>query len=164
MDINQIKIKNGVVLNLLDSPLEVTYLKTKNGFSFVLIRNGRLEIYRNEDGKNHAEILEDWLKKIAKEYIVQRTGELANQLGFKFNKIRIKGQKTRWGSCSSKKNLNFNWKLILTSKVCVDYVIIHELAHTKEMNHSKNFWDLVEQCMSDYKVHRKTLKKLHISF
>lgn len=102
-------------------------------------------------------------KKEAKSYIISRTLEIAEKLDLQFNKIRITSAKTRWGSCSSKKNLNFSWKLILTKKEAIDYVIIHELAHLKEMNHSKRFWDVVEKYAEiiwnwDYKEHKKYLK------
>lgn len=68
-------------------------------------------------------------------------------------------QKTRWGSCSSKGNLNFNWKLVRMPEEVLDYVVVHELAHRKEMNHSKAFWAIVESVLSDYRERRKWLKE-----
>ncbi len=103
--------------------------------------------------------LTKWMINLAKDYIPKRTHEIANEYAFKFNLIRIKTHRTRWGSCSSKKNLNFNYRLITTPAKCIDYVIIHELAHTVEMNHSYRFWDLVEKCMKDYKIWKKILRK-----
>lgn len=69
----------------------------------------------------------------------------------KFNKISIKDQKTRWGSCSKKKNLNFNFKIALLPPSLRDYIIVHELCHLKEFNHSKRFWSLVGKTISNYK-------------
>ena len=71
-------------------------------------------------------------------------------------------QKTRWGSCSSKGNLNFNWKLVLLAPELLDYVVVHELAHRREMNHSKNFWKIVEAELPDYREHRRRLKECRI--
>jgi len=79
---------------------------------------------------------------------------------FKFNKIAIRNQKTRWGSCSKKGNLNFNYKLIYLSKKLVNYIIIHELCHLKELNHSEKFWKLVSELVPHYKEIRKELRKV----
>ena len=75
----------------------------------------------------------------------------------KINRIVIKEQKKRWGSCSSKGNLNFNWKLIFAPPEIIDYVVVHEMCHLKHMNHSKDFWWEVEQILPDYKERRKWL-------
>ena len=77
---------------------------------------------------------------------------------FKFNKISIKKQKTRWGSCSKKDNLNFNYKIALIPQKSADYIIIHELCHLKEFNHSRNFWNLVAKIIPDYRKIRKEIK------
>lgn len=76
-----------------------------------------------------------------------------------FGGITVRDQKTRWGSCSARGNLNFNWRLILAPEPVLDYVVIHELAHRKEMNHSKQFWDIVEAMMPDYRTQRQWLKE-----
>ena len=78
---------------------------------------------------------------------------------FKYNKVVIRNQKTRWGSCSKKGNLNFNYKIALLPPKTADYIIIHELCHIGEFNHSKNFWDLVAKTMPDYKEVRGSLRK-----
>ena len=70
----------------------------------------------------------------------------------------IREQKTRWGSCSSKGNLNFNWRLILAPEEVLDYVVVHELAHRREMNHSKAFYAIVESVLPDYKQPKKWLR------
>lgn len=107
----------------------------------------------------------DEYKKEARAYIVPKVDEFALKFWFNYNKIRITSATTRWGSCSSKKNLNFSYRLILAPKEAVDYVIVHELCHLRQMNHSQKFWDEVEKIMPDYKVHEKWLKqhgyKLH---
>ncbi len=78
---------------------------------------------------------------------------------FKFNNISVKNQRTRWGSCSSKGNLNFNYKILLLPENIADYVIVHELCHLKELNHSYKFWNLVAQTIPNYSNIRKELMK-----
>lgn len=95
--------------------------------------------------------LEGWYRAQAKAYLLPRVAELARQHGFQYGRITIKGQSTRWGSCSSQRNLNFNWRLMFAPPAAVDYVIIHELCHLQELNHSRRFWSLVGRFCPDYK-------------
>ena len=99
-----------------------------------------------------------WLRNQAKEYLPERAAELANQYGFSINKISVRGQKTRWGSCSSRGNISFNYMLLVFRKEVIDYVIIHELCHTKEMNHSEDFWTLVKIFCPSFITLRHELK------
>lgn len=92
-------------------------------------------------------------------YFPQRCAYYAGLLGVTYGKIRIAEQKTRWGSCSTSGTLSFNWKLMLAPPRVLDYVVIHELCHLIEMNHSKRFWSLVESVMPEYKEYRKWLKE-----
>lgn len=94
------------------------------------------------------------VKKHACDYIPARVNFLAKRNGFDYNSVRIKDQQTRWGSCSNKKNLSFNYRLMSFNKKVIDYVIVHELCHLKEMNHSQKFWKLVEEIMPDYKTQK----------
>lgn len=103
-------------------------------------------------------IYEAWLKHISKPYITNRAQNLADDLGFKINRITIRSQKTRWGSASARKNLSFNYRLMRYRKEVIDYVIIHELCHLIEMNHSKKFWMHVKKYCPDYPVLRRELK------
>ena len=77
---------------------------------------------------------------------------------FKYNKVTVRNQSTRWGSCSKSGNLNFNYNLSLLPENLVDYIIVHELCHLGEFNHSKNFWDLVARAVPDYKERRQELR------
>lgn len=98
------------------------------------------------------------LREKTRQLVTARAKHFAAIIGVQYNQIAIRMQRTRWGSCSSKGNLNFNCLLGLTPPEVLDYVVVHELCHLIEMNHSKQFWDAVEKNMPDYKVHRKWLK------
>ncbi|MCX7922703.1 MAG: M48 family metallopeptidase [Clostridia bacterium] len=97
-------------------------------------------------------------KNIASEYINRRVIFYSQKTGLIPSTIRIKEQKTRWGSCSSSNALNFNWKLIMAPEPVIDYVVVHELSHIKVKNHSQDFWRVVESIIPDYKKYRNWLK------
>lgn len=103
--------------------------------------------------------LEAIYRDAAREYFPKRVSYFSHVLGVSYGKITIRDQKTRWGSCSSKGNLSFNWRLILAPPNVLDYVVVHELCHRKEMNHSQRFWALVESVMPEYREYRKWLKE-----
>lgn len=98
-------------------------------------------------------------KKMAYEKISERVEWYAQKRGFKYNKVNITNAEKRWGSCSSNKNLNFSWRLIMAPLPVVDYVVIHELVHLEEKNHGKEFWNKVKVMMPDYEKYRDWLKK-----
>lgn len=99
------------------------------------------------------------LAEEALKVIPERVEYFAKVIGVTYGKITIRNQKTRWGSCSSKGNLNFNCLLMLAPPEVLDYVVVHELCHRKQMNHSKAFWSEVEKVLPDYKEVRKWLKE-----
>lgn len=100
----------------------------------------------------------------ALEFAVSRVNYFNKIYGFKFNKINIKNQKTRWGSCSRKGNLNFNYKIALLPVRLSDYIIVHELCHLGQFNHSQKFWNLVAKAMPNYLDIRKELKENKVNF
>nr|WP_027871043.1 SprT family zinc-dependent metalloprotease [[Eubacterium] cellulosolvens] len=99
------------------------------------------------------------LAALAVETIPPRVAYYADIIGVSYGRITIRSQKTRWGSCSAKGNLNFNCLLMLTPPDVQNYVIIHELCHRKQMNHSHAFWKEVSQVMPDYRKQRSWLKE-----
>lgn len=99
------------------------------------------------------------LAKQAKKVIPLRVAYYADQIGVQYGRIAIRHQKTRWGSCSSKGNLNFNCLLMLVPEEIMDYVVVHELCHLIELNHSPAFWAEVGKYIPDYKERRKWLKE-----
>lgn len=96
----------------------------------------------------------------ARVYIPGRVQYYARRIGVTVGRITIRHQKTRWGSCSSKGNLNFNVMLMAVPEELLDYVVVHELCHRKEMNHSPRFWAWVESVLPDYRDRRRRLKEI----
>lgn len=103
--------------------------------------------------------LEAQYRKEARRRITERAAYFAEKMGVDYGRIAIKAAKTRWGSCSAQGNLNFHWKLILMPPAILDYVVVHELAHRIEMNHSPRFWTQVERILPDYRERRRWLKE-----
>lgn len=109
---------------------------------------------------------DEYIRRILRDFYINqfvdvtrtRMDFFAHQIGVCPRKVTIREQKTRWGSCSSKGNINLNWRLIMAPMEAIDYVIVHELCHMKEMNHSQNFWNLVESILPDFDESRKWLK------
>ena len=99
-----------------------------------------------------------WYKKQARKVLIERADFFVRKYGFKVGKVRISSARTRWGSCSSKDTLSFTWRLVMAPLGVIDYVVVHELCHLKEMSHSKTFWAQVENILPDYKQRRKWLK------
>lgn len=106
---------------------------------------GRNSLFARHD---HEEYLK--LKEHAREMVAKRLEKYNAIYGFKYSGVAIRNQKTRWGSCSSKGNLNFNYKILLLPQRHADYIIVHELCHLKEFNHSRRFWNLVGQTIPEY--------------
>ena len=98
-------------------------------------------------------------RTVAETVIRHKVEQWSYILRLDYNRVTIRNQKSRWGSCSQSKNLNFNYKLIFLPEHLLDYVIVHELCHLRELNHSRNFWSLVEGVLPEYKAHKKQLRE-----
>lgn len=97
--------------------------------------------------------------ELARDIFTRKTAYYASIMKVTYGRISIREQKTRWGSCSSKGNLNFNWRLIFAPEEVLDYIVVHELAHRREMNHSPAFYRIVESVLPDYKKEQKWLRE-----
>ncbi|MDD2891843.1 MAG: SprT family zinc-dependent metalloprotease [Candidatus Gracilibacteria bacterium] len=104
-------------------------------------------------------ILTGWYRKQAQKHMNERVTYFSEKHGFSFKQIRITSATTRWGSCSGRNNLNFPWRLLMAPREVIDYVVVHELAHTIHKNHSSHFWGLVESIVPDWKAHRTHLRE-----
>ena len=128
--------------------------------SAVIVRDGALVVrVRRRDGMLVRRALRRWLRERAAELIPSRVAEVARQLGVPYRVATLGDQQTRWGSCSRAGRLRFNWRLILAPPAILDYVITHELAHVRHLNHSKQFWSLVAAWCPDYAAHRAWLRR-----
>lgn len=155
------KYPDCIDLELLDEHWEIQYIDENHTVKLEEVSNNSLEIKGNiEDWDAIKSLLNKWCKVKSQNTFTVMVEALAEEHGFHFNRLTIRSQKTRWGSCSNKKNINLNSKLVLMPENVVKYVIIHELCHTIEMNHSSSFWQLVEDCDPNYKNNRKQLKLL----
>lgn len=166
-------------MNNKEIEYEIKYSKIKN--IYIQIKNGKIIIKapKRVSKKEIEKIVEqksEWIQKTLekeikkqkkkelytkeefKKIIEKNANELIKETGLKPNKITIKQIKYAWGSCSSKKNITLNLELIKYSQQAIRYVILHELCHLKYMNHSKDFWNLVEKYMPDYKQIKKEFK------
>lgn len=103
--------------------------------------------------------IEDFYRQQAHRYLPKRLNELAETHGFEYERVRIKNQKTRWGSCSAKRNINLNLRLMMAPDGAIDYVIIHELCHLRELNHTPAFWAYVEARCPDYRHWKDWLRQ-----
>lgn len=101
-------------------------------------------------------------KEHARGFIKEKIVEINKFYNFSFNRVCIKNHKSRWGSCSKKGNLNFNYKIIHLPLELAEYIVVHELCHLKELNHSSRFWALVAKAVPDYKARRKKLKAVFV--
>lgn len=103
-------------------------------------------------------VMTKWYKDKALKISTFLTDKYTDKLGIKHRNVKITSAKTRWGSCSSQKNININWRLILAPLQVLEYVVAHEVAHLKYMDHSTNFWNTVEQLQPSYKTYKRWLK------
>ena len=131
--------------------------------------DGKMNFVRNSDdninysfSEDELQAFENWLYEKAKSYLPKRTEELADKFNLVINKVTVRRQKTRWGSCSGKKNISLNYKLLQFDQEVIDYVIVHELCHTVYMNHSTEFWILVARVIQNYKKYKSVLRGRNI--
>ena len=98
-------------------------------------------------------------RQLARDVFARRAAHWGREMGVAFKSVRVKDQRSRWGSCTRKGSLNFNWRVAMAPPDVLDYLVIHELSHLLEMNHSRRFWAHVARWSPDYKAHRRWLRE-----
>ena len=154
-----IKIKDGAVIvsapyGTKKSVIDGIVKKHSEWIAKVISREAELKSKYTELSESEIKAL----RKSARTYFSEKCREYALVMGLEYNRISITGAKTRFGSCSSQKNICFSYRLMLYPEEAREYVIVHELAHLVEMNHSHRFYAIIERYMPDYKARRKLLK------
>ncbi len=139
----------------LQESMAEKFIREKSSWLFL-----KLEFFNQFKGKaisrrGHDDYLQ--YKDKAYEIALDRVNHFNQQYKFSYNRINIKNQKTRWGSCSKKGNLNFNYKIAFLPQRLIDYIVVHELCHLGEFNHSRKFWSLVGKTFADYKEIRREM-------
>lgn len=157
----RLKLENGDQISLLGEKrsLVVVREERKRGRAKCVMDKLLLFVPYEADYYCKRELLEKWFRKEASLILKEKAQEFARLLSVIFKEIHIKDQRSRWGSCSSKGNLNFNWRIVMAPEPVCDYVVIHELCHLKHMDHSESFWQLVETVCPEYKQYKKWLKE-----
>lgn len=142
---------------------EFLYLGEKRSLVITENREGALELDGNQflfsrtAADRAGKIFQSWYCRQAREVIGERVGHYARLHGLKVKKLRISGAAGRWGSCSSRGTLSFNWRLVMAPVRVIDYVVIHELMHLREPNHSARFWEQVGRVCPDYRREKEWL-------
>ncbi len=152
------ELKSGDFIPYLGQHLKVVKRHNLRIADSVELERGRLLVNLNARNGRLNLVVEWWYRQQAERLVKKRVDELCPQLGVTYGRLTVRRAKTRWGSCSQKGNLNFNWKLMMAPEPVIDYVIIHELTHLREMNHSKKFWNLVAEHCPHWRKHRRWLK------
>lgn len=174
MDVTVIRSNRKTVAIRVNADLSVTMrvplAATKRDIEQILkakepwIQRHRAEIRRRKEeleARHLPKLTDDDIRELAeraRKCIPERAAHFARIIGVDYGRITIRNQKTRWGSCSGKGNLNFNCLLMLAPTEVIDYVVVHELCHRKEMNHSAAFWNEVGKVIPDYRKFEKWLK------
>lgn len=159
------RYQTGDTFYWLGEPMKLTVVPTAAKRPTLKIRGDELLVTLHRDISRSAGVravrqtIERFYRKKAEEIIRDRLEFFNEHYGFSFGRVTFRNQKTRWGSCSAQKNLNFNWRLAMAPIGAIDSVVAHELCHLKEMNHSQRFWALVAQTIPEYKKWRKWLRE-----
>lgn len=153
------KLNTGTTVLFLGVPRSLKVVHTKMSDCSIKLNEKEILVQLPFPSDEYLAVtLESWYKKAAAMILEEKTTFWSSQLGVMPKKITIKDQKTRWGSCSSLGNINYNWRIVMAPSAIIDYLVIHELSHLIEPNHSQKFWKVVQRHCPNFKQDRKWLK------
>lgn len=167
----QKKVKQGEIFFFRGKPLVLKFVITQLKQVFISETNENLLLHLptslwsqevlHSEFPEYLNLIKEFYHREGVKHLSRRVEELAYDTLLRPKKVSFRAQKTRWGSCSSRRHISLNWKLIFADFHVIDYVIIHELAHLIHLNHSAEFWALVESHCPDYRIHDDWINKNH---
>ncbi|MFL1780636.1 M48 family metallopeptidase [Candidatus Hepatincolaceae symbiont of Richtersius coronifer] len=155
---SQIDFQNCAEINLQGIPYKINYILSKSSYVKANVELQRIEIFSKIESKRGV-LLKKFLKALALEYFIKLSQEKVDLLNLSFNKVIITDSNNKWGSCSSSGNLRYNFRLIMAPLFVIDYIVAHEVAHLKEFNHQKAFWQIVDQLHLNKHLAQHWIKK-----
>lgn len=163
-NLNKEELKEGSIIYVIGKPYVLIICFENNTEAKIQISEGNMQVIlpKSMENKDNTEIINELIsnlyKKIAEKEVSMAMALVTRVVGIKPNKYRIKKLKTAWGTCTSNKNITINSELMKYDREVIQYVVLHEICHLRYMNHSADFWNMVEKYMSNYKEIRRRLK------
>jgi predicted metal-dependent hydrolase len=151
------RVRFGDVVPYLGQQVRVASCQEIAPVESVELQEQTLMVHWGQERLELAPLLERWYRDQAASILKRKADGFAIELGVRYSRFSIRGQRTRWASCSHRGTLSFNWRLIMAPEHVVDYVVIHEVAHLREMNHTKRFWGLVAERCPSWRERKKWL-------
>ena len=154
-----VPFENGAIIPVRDIPHRLQHVGQRRGTVRLLEQQGEHILMVSGEEQHMRRRVTDWLKKEARTDLLEAVDRHAEAIGIKPSAVRIKDTTSRWGSCSSSRELAFSWRVIMAPPFVLDYLAAHEVAHLREMNHSQRFWDHVEDLCPDFEEGRAWLRQ-----
>jgi predicted metal-dependent hydrolase len=151
------EVDHGEKIKYMGKMIEVVVSPEKQRDSSASLKDNRLYISYGQGTASRAKLLEAWYRRQAANIFKEKADRFQAMMGLRYSRIVIRGQRKRWASASPLGNLSINWKLLLAPEDVIDYVIVHELAHFKHMDHSRNFWDYLAKYCPRWREYRRWL-------
>ena len=153
------ELRDGAALPVLDHTVRLVLQPEENLPSRWQQSDGRLILRGRFTPEQTCRVVVQWYRATARAFLLERVPQLAEPMGVRYKKIRVGNQRSLWGSCSRRGTLSFNWRIVLLAPDTADYLIIHELAHLLQPNHSPKFWEIVARFCPEFRRHKKILRE-----
>ena len=160
-DKSNVILPNKIFLRAINQTWNIEYIESQNPLKIIHRPHQEIAIVGEIQDKTYCKkLLIHWLKQLANIYLKNHLSILSQKIQLPYNKVTIRDQETRWGSCTKDKNISLNYKLIFLPEHLASHIMIHELCHTVHLNHSDNFWKLVGKFDSDWQENRVAARKV----